>query len=225
MSCTLLPAVEINPSSPATASVICLHGLGADGYDLASLATELNLPLQSAVRFVFPHAPLRAVTINGGHQMRAWYDIVGADLAQREDDAGIRDSERLLGAWIAHEIDAGIAASRIVLAGFSQGGAIALQTGLRYPQRLAGVLALSCYLPLASSAAAEVHPANTRLPIMLAHGLEDDIVPVARAANSRDALQLLGYPVTWRTYAMRHTLCRQEIQDISGWLVSVLDPI
>ena len=219
MSSEILPAVEINPSTPVTASVIFLHGLGADGHDLASLAAEMNL---DGVRFVFPHAPIRPVTINGGYRMRAWYDIVGADITHEQDSAGMRASEQQVRALIQRELDRGIAADRVVLAGFSQGGAMALHTGLRYPQRLAGMLALSCYVPLADSVEAEVHGANSQTPIMMLHGTEDDIVPLAAGERSRRLLTSLGYSVTWRSYDMAHTLCAEEVQDIAGWLKTIL---
>ncbi len=219
MSSQILPAVEINPSTPVTASVIFLHGLGADGHDLAPLAAEMNL---DGVRFVFPHAPIKPVTINGGYRMRAWYDIVGADITHEQDSVGVRESEQQIGALIQRELKNGISADRIVLAGFSQGGAMALHTGLRYPQRLAGIVALSCYLPLAASVKAEVNGANSQTPIMLLHGTEDDIVPLAAGERSRRLLTSLGYSVTWRTYGMAHTLCVDEIQDIAGWLKDIL---
>ncbi|MDO9372679.1 MAG: alpha/beta hydrolase-fold protein [Gammaproteobacteria bacterium] len=219
MPSELLPAVEINPSAPVTASVIFLHGLGADGHDLAPLAAEMNL---GGVRFVFPHAPIRPVTINGGYRMRAWYDIASLDIPQGEDEAGIRESEQQVCALIQRELDQGVAADRIVLAGFSQGGAIALHTGLRYPQRLAGMLALSCYLPLAASVKAEAQRANAATPVMMAHGTEDDIVPFAAGEKAQRLLAGLGHTVVWRAYPMPHTLCAQEIQDVSAWLKSVL---
>lgn len=196
-----------------------MHGLGADGHDLAPLAAELGL---EGVRFVFPHAPVRPVTINGGARMRAWYDIAGLDIAMGEDETGIRESEQQVRALIQREVDQGVAADRIVLAGFSQGGAIALHTGLRYPQRLAGMLALSCYLPLAVSVPAEAQRANAGTPIMMAHGTEDEIIPCAAGERSQQLLTGLGYTVTWRAYPMPHTLCGQEIADCAVWLQGVL---
>ncbi len=216
----LLSSIEINPSAPATASVIFLHGLGADGNDLAPLAAELDL---AGVRFVFPHAPVRPVTINGGYRMRAWYDIVSRDILQGEDDAGIRASEQQVCALIQHEHAQGVAAGRIVLAGFSQGGAVALHTGLRYPQRLAGILALSAYLPLVASVKAESARANAETPIMMAHGTEDDVVPYAAGEKSQRLLAGLGHPVIWRSYPMPHTLCAAEIADAAIWLSEVLE--
>lgn len=215
----LLPTVEINPSGSVTASVICLHGLGADGHNLASLATELDVP---GARFVFPHAPVRPVTINGGYRMRAWYDVLGADFGTAQDEAGIRESEQQLRALIRREVERGVPAHRIVLAGFSQGAAIALHTGLRYPERLAGALALSGYLPLVETLQAEVHPANKDLPVMLAHGTEDTVIPLALGELSCQRLKMQDYPVTWRSYPVPHTLCVDEIEDISEWLRGVL---
>ncbi len=215
----LLSSVEVNPSAPVTASVVFLHGLGADGDDLAPLAAELDL---AGVRFVFPHAPVRPVTINGGYRMRAWYDIVSRDILQGEDDAGIRESEQQVCALIRHEMGQGVPANRIVLAGFSQGGAIALHTGLRYPQQLAGILALSTYLPLAASLQKEAAPANAATPIMMGHGTEDDVVPYATGENSQRLLASLGHPVIWRSYSMPHTLCAAEIEDVAVWLCGVL---
>lgn len=215
----LLPSVEINPSAPVTASVIFLHGLGADGHDLAPLAAELGLP---GVRFVFPHAPVRPVTINNSYRMRAWYDIVSRDILQGEDAAGIRVSEQQVRALIRRELEHGVAAERIVLAGFSQGGAIALHTGLRYPQRLAGILALSTYLPLATSIREEAASANAETPILMAHGTEDDVVPCPAGEKSQRLLTSLGYDVLWRSYPMPHTLCAAEIADVAAWLGEVL---
>jgi phospholipase/carboxylesterase len=219
----LLPAVTINPVAEVTASVIWLHGLGADGHDLESIVTEMDLPKRHGVRFLLPHAPHRPVTINNGFVMRAWYDIVNSDLSYREDSSGVGNSERLLRNLIEREIDNGIPANRIVLAGFSQGGAIALHTGLRYPQRLGGILALSTYLPMAGKAEAEAHPANAGLPIMMAHGEQDEIVPLASALASRSVLERLGYQVDWQTYSMGHQSCAQEMKDINYWLMRVLD--
>ncbi|MFP5344248.1 MAG: alpha/beta hydrolase [Gammaproteobacteria bacterium] len=215
----LLPAVEINPSGAVTASVIFLHGLGADGHDLTSLAAELDLP---GARFVFPHAPVRPVTINGGYRMRAWYDVLGADFGTTQDEAGIRESEQRVRALIRREVERGVSAHRIVLVGFSQGAAIALHTALRYPERLAGALALSGYLPLGETLRAEAHPANKDLPIMLAHGAEDTVIPLTLGEASCRKLAALGYPVTWRSYPMPHTLCAEEIEDVKGWLKRIL---
>jgi phospholipase/carboxylesterase len=219
----LLPAVVIEPVPPARASVIWLHGLGADGHDFESLIPHLGLPPAAGIRFIFPHAPHRPVTINGGMRMRAWYDISGA-VPPREDDAGIRASEQAVRSLIEREITAGIAPERILLAGFSQGGAIALHTGLRYPRRLAGILALSTYLPLADTLARETDPANRQLPILMAHGTEDGIIPLPRALQSRDLLTRLGYAVEWHSYPMGHSVCTEEIADIAAWLLRTTAP-
>jgi len=196
-----------------------MHGLGADGHDFEPIVAELELPRARAVRFVFPHAPMRPVTINRGHVMRAWYDVVGDG---SEDDAGIRASQALVEACIAREKARGVPADRIVLAGFSQGGAMALQTGLRHPERLAGIIALSCYLPLAATLAAEASPAGRGVPIFMAHGTQDPLIPLARARGSRDKLSELGYRVTWHEYPMPHAVCGDEVRDLSAWLRGVL---
>jgi phospholipase/carboxylesterase len=220
----LLPHIQIESVPNPTAAVIWLHGLGADGHDFAGLVPELDLSNCPAIRFVFPHAPSLAVSINGGYVMPAWYDIRGTDLISRQDDAGIRVSESAIGALIAQEISRGIPASRIVLAGFSQGCAMALHTGLRYPQTLAGVVALSGYLPLADTFAAERSSANSHTPIFMAHGTQDPVVVPARGEASRDMLQSLGYSVQWHTYPMPHSLHPREITDISAFLTQVLRP-
>lgn len=204
------------------ASVIVLHGLGADGSDFVPVCEALDLSSIGAVRFVFPHAPVRPVTINGGYRMRAWYDILGADLQRREDEAGLRESQAAIAALIDRERELGIAPGRIVLAGFSQGCAMTLLAGLRYPARLAGLAGLSGYLPLAASTAAERSEANRDTPIFLAHGSEDEIVAPARGQASRDALTALGYAVEWHDYPMGHAVCPQEIADLNRWLVRVL---
>lgn len=216
--------VEIEPRSRADASVILLHGLGADGHDFESLVPELRLPASTAVRWVFPHAPVRPVTINGGARMRAWYDITGFDRRALQDEAGIRESAERIRALVEREHERGIASDRIVLAGFSQGGAIALFAGLRQPARLAGILALSTYLPLADRLAAEAHPANAAVPILMAHGTSDPIVPLALAEGSRALLRERGYEVDFRTYPMPHSLCGEEVTDIREWLLRVLPP-
>ncbi len=217
-----LDAVEINPPAAPRACVIWLHGLGADGHDFAPLIPELGLVNERALRVVLPHAPYRPVTINGGHVMRAWYDILAPDLLQGEDSQGIRESEQQLRGLIEREVGNGIPPEHIVLAGFSQGGAIALQAGLRYPQRLAGILALSTYIPLAAVLAAERTAANAAVPIMMAHGLHDPVVPLALAERSRDQLQGLGYTVDWHSYPMPHAVCPAEIADIRAWLGACL---
>jgi phospholipase/carboxylesterase len=217
-----LSCVELNPGIPAQAAVIWLHGLGADGHDFEPIAPLLQSQLNIPTRFVFPHAPHRPITINGGYTMRAWYDIVALDLSHTEDADGIHASARQLHDLIQREIDNGIATQRIVLAGFSQGGAIALHTGLRYPHRLAGILALSTYLPLAATLSAERDPANYNIPIFMAHGDEDTIVPLEHAAASRKYLQELGYKPEWHSYRMPHSICDTELVDIAAWLGRVL---
>jgi phospholipase/carboxylesterase len=215
-------AVTLTPSSAANASVIWLHGLGADGHDFVPIVGELPLPQSLAARFIFPHARARPVTINNGYVMRAWYDITGLSRGNPEDAAGIRESENVVRGLIESEIAAGIAANRIVIAGFSQGGAIALQSALRYPQRLGGLLALSTYLPLANSLAAEATPANRDLPILMCHGARDPVVPLALGSDARDVLTKVGYHVDWRTYPMEHQVCMEEIADIGAWLARIL---
>jgi len=213
--------VEIPPKTEARASVIWLHGLGADGHDFVDIIPELKLPADLGVRFVFPHAPYQPVTINGGMVMRAWYDILGPDRSWGEDEEGIRKSGQTLEALIEREISRGIPANRIALAGFSQGGAIALHAGLRYSQPLAGILALSTYLPLADTVAGERHNANMRTPIFMAHGTADAIIDIALARHSRDILMKLGYNVDWRDYSMAHSVCMDEVRDIGDWLHGV----
>jgi phospholipase/carboxylesterase len=211
-----MDAIRIDTGSNPQAAVIWLHGLGADGHDFEPIVPELELA--KPVRFVFPHAPIRPVTINQGMRMRAWYDILQFGRGP-EDGAGIRASQGLVEDLIAEQQ---LPPERIVLAGFSQGGAIVLHTALRHPRRLAGVLALSTYLPLAGAVEAERNAANGDLPIFMAHGEYDDIIPLQRAEQSRQALARLGYPVEWRTYAMPHSVCPQEIEDISAFLGRIL---
>jgi phospholipase/carboxylesterase len=215
-------AVVLEPSVKADAAVIWLHGLGADGNDFVPIVPELRLPESVCARFVFPHAAVRPVTINNGYKMRAWYDIVGASLSSREDELGIRDSERVVREYIQRELDQDIAANRIVIAGFSQGGAIALQTALRFSERLAGVMALSTYLPLRGSLLTEAASVNRDLPILMCHGTRDGIVPMNLGESSRDALAELGYQVEWKTYPMEHSVCMEEVGDIARWLTSRL---
>ena len=221
---TLLPRVELESAPQPTAAVIWLHGLGADGHDFAGLVPELDLSNCPPIRFVFPHAPSMPVTVNGGYVMPAWYDILGPDLVSQQDAAGIQASERAIVALIAQEVARGIPAERIVLAGFSQGCAMALHTGLRLPQRLAGIMALSGYLPLADRFTAERHPANAQTPVFMAHGTQDPVVVIARGEASRDALAALGQPVEWHSYPMPHSLHPREISDISAFLARDLGP-
>ena len=215
-----LDAIEIETARNPSASIIWLHGLGADGNDFAPIVPALKLP-RAAIRFIFPHAPVQPVTINGGMRMRAWYDITDGAI-RREDESGVRASQTLIEALIAREKKRGTAANRLVLAGFSQGGAIALQTGLRHSERVAGIMALSTYLPIADKFAAEASKANRDAPIFMAHGSHDPVIPLARAEQSRGLLQSLGYNVEWREYPMPHSVCPEEVSDISAWLVKVL---
>ncbi len=217
-----LEYLDIETGPQPVASIIVLHGLGADGNDFVPICDELDLAAVGPVRFVFPHAPVRPVTINGGMQMRAWYDITGTDLVRREDEAGLRLSLAQVAALIACEVARGVAPARIVLMGFSQGCAMALLTGLRQPERLAGIVALSGYLPLAASTAAERSAANADTPVFMAHGLHDGVVPLARATASRDALLALGQPVEWHTYPMQHSVAPQEVADLNRFLLRVL---
>lgn len=224
MSAAPLETVEVEPGAAADAAVVLMHGLGADGHDFESLVPELRLPASLAVRWVFPHAPERPVTINGGHRMRAWYDIASLDRSAREDEEGIRGSAEAIGGLVRRERERGIAADRIVLAGFSQGGAMALFTALRFPERLGGVVALSCYLPLAGTLAAEAHPANAAVALFMAHGTMDPIVPKALGEGARDLLLSRGYDVEWHAYPMPHSVCAPEVDDLRAWLVRALPP-
>jgi len=218
---TLPETIEVETGTKPDAAVIWLHGLGADGHDFEPVVPALRLPRRLAMRFVFPHAPEQPVTINMGMRMRAWYDIFQLG-GGREDDAGVRASEKLLAGLIEREKARGIAARRIVLAGFSQGGAVALQTGLRYPERLAGIMALSSYLPLAGTVEAERHAAGLDAPIFMAHGTQDEMIPLERAQRSRGMLESLGYEVEWRDYPMGHAVCPEELVHIADWILRVL---
>lgn len=222
----LLERIEIESAPNPTAAVIWMHGLGASGDDFAAIVPELDLTGCPAIRFVFPHAPVMPVTLNGGYVMPAWYDIFGTELGagavKREDAAGIAKSQQDIEALITHEVARGIHPANIVLAGFSQGCAVALQTGLRHPAKLAGIMALSGYLPLASTVAAERSAANANTPIFMAHGTQDPVVVISRAEASRDVLTSLGYNVQWHTYPMPHSVHPREIADISAFLKAVL---
>ncbi|MBI2508798.1 MAG: carboxylesterase [Betaproteobacteria bacterium] len=221
----LLDAIEIETGKNPSASVIWMHGLGADGNDFVPVVNELGLSDAPAIRFVFPHAPMRAVTINNGAVMRAWYDVSLGDLegsSRRADEPGVRASQAQIGRLIAREVERGISSKNIVLTGFSQGGAMALHTGLRYPQVLAGVMALSTYLPLAESLPQEAAPANKTVPVFMAHGTFDPLVPLVMGAGSMTFLTGLGYAVEWRQYPMQHSVCAQEIGDIGAWLRKVM---
>jgi phospholipase/carboxylesterase len=222
---TLLETIELETAKNPTAAVIWMHGLGADGNDFVPIVNELDLAGAPGIRFVFPHAPMRPVTINNGYVMRAWYDVSFGDLegrSRKADEKGVRESQAQIGELIEREIERGIAAGKIVLAGFSQGGAVALQTGLRHPEKLAGVMALSTYLPLAESFAQEAAPANARTSVFMAHGTHDPVVPYAMGSGSRDLLARSGYAVEWHEYPMQHSVCMEEVADISRWLVRVL---
>jgi phospholipase/carboxylesterase len=215
-------SVTLEPVAAANAAVIWLHGLGADGFDFVPIVAELGLPRSLSVRFIFPHAPTRPVTINNGYVMRAWYDIRGISRSEAEDAQGIRESQATVAALIETQERSAVPADRIVIAGFSQGGAIALQTALRYPKALAGVLALSTYLPLQPTVAQEAAAANRPIPILMCHGVRDPMVPVQLGEFSRQSLQDLGYSVDWRTYPMEHSVCPAEVADIGRWLQQVL---
>ena len=218
MSRLVLPCVEVEPPGPARATVLFLHGLGADGHDFEPVVPLLGFPRSHGVRFVFPHAPSRPVTVNRGMVMPAWYDIRGVDLAQSPDAHGIESSTRFIRTLLERESERGIPPDRIVLAGFSQGGAMALQVGLTHPHSLAGILGLSCYLPLPDHVRGEEAQANRSTPIFMGHGTADDIVPVGRGEASRTFLQSAGYAVDWRTYPMAHQVDAQEIVDVGEWL-------
>lgn len=217
-----LATIELNPAGEATASIIILHGLGADGADFLSFGDQIDLSSVGPVRYVLPRAPVRPVTINNGYKMRAWYDVLGAQIDRREDEAGLRESMREVQALIDRERARGVAANRIVLGGFSQGCAMALLAGLRYPERLAGLVCMSGYLPLAGSTAAERHDANALVPIFMAHGRRDGVIPLDRATAARDALAKLGYSVQWHEYPMEHSVCTEEVQALNAWLLKVL---
>ena len=211
-----------NDSNQADATVIWLHGLGADGNDFVPIVSELTLPALLNIRFIFPHAPVRPITINQGYRMRGWYDITSLDIANRDDEAGIIESSNLLTRLCDEQVAQGVAAERIIVAGFSQGGAIALHAGLRYAKTLGGIMALSTYLPMSQRLAQEAAAANRNTPVFMAHGLHDDVVAMQFGLQTRTLLQQQGYQVQWHDYAMGHSVCREEISDISGWLGTVL---
>lgn len=212
--------IEINPTQNAIGSVIWLHGLGADGHDFVPIVQELNLPDEMPLRFIFPHAPMQPVTINNGYVMRAWFDIYSlTESAQRQvDEKGVAESVQQLEKLIAQEIERGIPPEKIILAGFSQGGVIALATGLRYPNSLAGIMALSTYLPSPEKFTAEANAANFTTPIFLAHGTQDTILPYTLGLQTQDVLQRNKYLVQWHSYSMGHSVCNEEIGDIANWL-------
>jgi len=219
---TELQTIELHPAQEQRATIIILHGLGADGTDFLSMADELRLGAIGPVRYIFPRAPVRPVTINNGYAMRAWYDILGADIARREDEPGLRSSFAAVQALIEREVARGMPSERIVLAGFSQGCAITLGAGLRHHQKLAGLVGMSGYMPLADTTAAERHAANAQTPVFLAHGRNDGIVSLARGTAGRDLLQGLGQPVQWQDYPMEHSVCMEEVQALQAWLLKVL---
>ncbi len=216
-SASPIDAIELQTGPEPAWAVIWLHGLGADGHDFEPIVPELVKPGWPAIRFVFPHAPVQPVTINGGMRMRSWYDILGFEPHTPQDEAGIRASAAFVERLIAREVERGIPPGRIVLAGFSQGGVIALTAGLRHAQPLGGIVALSTYLALGDSLAAEAAPANRAVPIFMAHGTQDPVIVLARAEASREALEGLGYAVEWRRYAMPHSVCAAEVGDLAAW--------
>ena len=220
----ILESVRIEPKMKPDSAVILMHGLGADGHDFESLVPELRLPPAPAIRWIFPHAPVRPVTVNGGYSMRAWFDILAIDSQAAEDETGIRESAAAIGALVHAEQENGIPPGRIVLAGFSQGGAMALFTALRWPERLAGVAALSCWLPLPGRLRAEAHRANSAVPVFMAHGKMDPTVALDLAEGSRDFLRANGYAVTWLTYPMSHSVSAAEVADLREWLLGALSP-
>ncbi|MGG7054008.1 alpha/beta hydrolase [Nitrosomonas sp. ANs5] len=219
---SLLPAIEITTGANPTHTILWMHGLGADGNDFVPIVHALDLSPEISIRFLFPHAPVQPVTINGGWKMRAWYDIKHNDLSWQEDETGLRNSQRAITALLEHEIQRGIPAAHIVLAGFSQGGAMALQTGLRLPYKLAGIMVLSGYLPLPHHLAREAHSANISTPIFMAHGTQDPVVPIALANTSQQLLLEHHHAVEWHEYPMAHAVCDPELADISRWLRKVL---
>lgn len=216
--------IELESAPNPSACIIVLHGLGADGNDFVPICEELDLGEIGGVRFVFPSAPEMPVTLNGGYRMRAWYDIYGPHPQAREDEQGLRRSQAIVSALIQREVARGIPAERIVLMGFSQGCAMTLMAGLRHPQRLAGLVCLSGYLPLASTSAAERSAANADTPIFMAHGGADGVVVIGRAQASREQLETLGYQVDWHDYPIEHSVCLEEVQDLSAWLQQLLGP-
>jgi phospholipase/carboxylesterase len=224
MTSKLLESVEINPERDPAYVVIWLHGLGADGHDFEAIVPELHLPESLPIRYVFPHAPTRPVTINMGMVMRAWYDILEMDVSRKVDLDNIVESSLLLRNLIQHELDAGMPSEKILLAGFSQGGAIVLHTALRYEKPLAGLLALSTYLPTVDSLGSERNSANGKIPIMMAHGQYDPMIPIVNAENTREALTHLNYTVQWHAYPMEHQVCMEEIKAIRAWMLSIMQP-
>jgi phospholipase/carboxylesterase len=217
-----LEIIEVQTGPNPTGSIIWMHGLGADGHDFEPLVPELVRPGERSLRFVFPNAPVRPVTLNGGYPMRAWYDIIGLERGTAQDEVGIRESHTAIEALIRRENERGMATSRIALAGFSQGGAMALYSGTRYPEKLAGIMGLSCYMLLEPRLTAERTPANQTTPIFLGHGTQDPVVSPMLGEQTRRLLEAEGYAVEWHAYTMPHSVCPQEVLDIAGWLRRVL---
>ena len=215
---TLIQHLELNTGANPKGSIIWMHGLGADCWDFVSIVKELGLPDDLPLRFIFPQAPTRPITINNGQVMPGWYDISMAELHRKPDEAGVRQSQAAIEQLIAREIERGIPADKIILAGFSQGGAIALQTGLRCREALGGIMALSTYLTLDDSLAAEATIANANIPILMAHGTQDPLIPLSLAVASRTKMEARGYKVEWREYPMPHSICMEEVEDIGGWI-------
>lgn len=214
----VIPSLLVETKDHPTYSIIWMHGLGADGNDFVPIINELNLLPDAAVRFVFPHAPKIPVSINNGYVMRAWYDIFDPNLGRAEDEEGIRQSQQAIDALIEIEIQSGILPRNIILAGFSQGGVMALQTGLRYEREIGGIIALSCYLSLSKTLGSEMRHANQHVPIFMVHGRHDAVIPISRAKESRDKLLKSGCTVEWHEYEMEHSVCGEEIQDLSEWI-------
>lgn len=218
----LLPVIEIETKPEPVYTILWMHGLGADGNDFVPIINELSTVAKKPIRFIFPHAPERSVTINNGYIMRAWFDIYGIGIGSIEDETGIRNSQKAIDALIEHELQRGIASNHIILAGFSQGGAMALQTGLRQKNKIGGIMALSCYLPLINSLSNEASPINSGIPIFMAHGVHDEVVPIELASSSREYMDQAYYAIEWHEYVMAHSVCAQEINDIDRWLNRVL---
>ena len=218
-----LDCIQLETQPHPDAAVIWLHGLGADGNDFVPIAQELDLPSSLRIRFIFPHAPVRPISINQGYRMRGWYDVTSLDVAGRDDSEGIIASSEAVAKLCDDQVLAGIRHDRIVLAGFSQGGAIALHCGLRQPRRLAGIMALSCYLPRAAALENEAAAANRKTPVFMAHGRVDSVVAIEFGRQARKLLEQLDYPVEWRDYPMGHSVCPDEITDIRRWLIELLD--
>ena len=216
----IIQHLELTTGAEPKGTIIWMHGLGADCWDFVSIVKELGLPADLPLRFIFPQAPSRPITINNGQVMPGWYDISMAELQRKPDEAGVRQSQAAIVELIAREVGRGIAADKIILAGFSQGGAIALQTGLRYREALGGIMALSTYLTLDDSLAAEATIANANIPIFMAHGTEDQLIPLALAQSSRTKMAAQGYKIEWREYPMPHSVCMEEIEEIGVWILA-----